>query len=227
MVRVLKAGTPKERIRRDYAPDFPKDIRDALLQLDESFFILKIRRCAPNRCYVLDKSRLILTHKIVGQSSSYTPASFGPVEMPADISVKISSRQNPGSGPNSAFDSWMEGNGWDEKDLKWAYKRVKLRRNIYGILSLTTPLGLILFPFWFRALYLAKAMKCRDFDVKPNIVVWFICLLYTISTLFVYAAVMFWIIKETNWGMGLRDRRALIPTIGTVILIGFLLYMSR
>ena len=222
MIRALKAGNSIERIRRDYAPDFPKDIQDVLLKLDDDFFVPTIMQCAPERCLVLDKNRLIFRQKLVGNEHAYAPANICPVEMPADVSVKTPPRARP----DNDFEAWVDGNGWDEDDLEQAYKRVKLRRNIYGVLSLT-PLGLILFPFWLRAMYLTKAMKNRSINVKLNTIAWIICIIYTICTFFVYAAVMIWIIKKTNWGMGLGDRRALIPTIAVVVLVAVLFFQSN
>lgn len=118
----------------------------------------------------------------------------------------------PGKKGSQNFDVWLQENGWDDETLEWAYRRVKLRRNIYGVLTLVTPLGLILFPFWARAMFLTKVFKNRSWSVDWNIAAKLILGLYTIATLFVYMFVMGRIITWTNWGMGLKDKRAYIPT---------------
>lgn len=98
------------------------------------------------------------------------------------------------------FEQWVAECGWSEADLQSAYRKVKLRRNIYGLLCLT-PLALILLPFWTRAAYLTKAIKKRDLDADLNKL---IALIFGLSCLYIYPFIMMMIIKKTNWGMGIN-----------------------
>lgn len=122
------------------------------------------------------------------------------------------------------FDDWMEGNGWGEEELEYAIKQVKLRRNIYGVLLLVPGLGFLLLPFWFRAVWLTRAMSRRDFDADFNFfenIVWFI---YGLPTFYIYPGVMGLIIRWSNWGMGLGDQRGFVlnALLGSFILLLFL-----
>lgn len=222
MARALNTGASAESIRRYFAPDFPKDIHDILLELDDDFFVPEIRQYAPDQCVVLDKEHLILTRQVVGKPSSYTPTNYGPVEMPADTTYKTSLRSKPGSD----FDTWVQMNGWDEEDLERAYKKVKLRRNIYGMLSFFPPFGVILLPFWLRAVYLTKAIRYRSWNVDSNILTKIIILIYGIPTLFIYPIIMGHIVKWSNWGMGLGDRKAFIPAVAVLALVAFLIFRA-
>lgn len=97
MARALREGIPAERIRREYAPDFPEDIQERLLKLDDDFFVPEIMRCAPERCAVLDKKRLIFRQELVESASKEVPAGFGPVEvseeeqerLPAEVPARL------------------------------------------------------------------------------------------------------------------------------------------
>ena len=105
------------------------------------------------------------------------------------------------------FEEWIEANGWTEEDIEQALERVKYRRNIYGILCLIPPLGVVLAPFWFTALLRTRQFRYRTLDLnvtEPNILVRLIYGFYMIGTLFVYPLVMGKIIARTNWGMGLN-----------------------
>ena len=105
------------------------------------------------------------------------------------------------------FDDWMEMNDWDEEDLAIALKRVKLRRNLYGVLLLVPGLGILLLPFWLRALWLTRALRSRDIDVGFRFFENVVAALLGLPTLFIYPIVMGWIIRWSNWGMGLEDPR--------------------
>lgn len=136
---------------------------------------------------------------------------------------------NPGGpaaapvGTDPAFEEWVEECGWDEEDLNWIYRKVRFRRNLYGVLLLLPLLGLLILPFWLRALNLTKFMRYRSFDVRPTFFAFVVCFLYGLPTLYIYPLIMMQIIKATNWGMGLGDRRALIPIVAMTILIGALI----
>lgn len=136
-----------------------------------------------------------------------------------------SSRPSISSSPmEPKFKKWMDDSDFDEDDLDWLYRRVKFRRNLYGILLLFPPLGILICPFWMRALFLTKAIRFHSFDVKPTFLAYGVFFLYSAPTLFIYPIIMAQIIIWTNWGMGLGDRRALIPIFITLVLIGLLLF---
>ncbi len=103
------------------------------------------------------------------------------------------------------WNQWVDESGLSEEDIEKAYKKVKFRRNLYGILTFLTPLGIILAPFWYKALYLTKAFRYRSFNVEPNKLAAIVFGLYMIGTLFIYPLVMLKIITKTNWGMGLKN----------------------
>ena len=198
----LADGVPTDQIRRDYAPDFPADAQDILLDVDSRFFVPELLRCAPDRCLHLDRKRLIFTREL---ETGGVPSQFGPV-------TDRPSGKKRGGKYTLNFDEWMEANGWDEEDLEWAYRRVKRRRNIYGILLLT-PLGFLLVPFWFRAVYLTKAMYYRDLDVGFNKLNYFVLFCYGLPTLGIYPFIMLCIIRWSEWGMGLGSKRARVLNI--------------
>ena len=104
-------------------------------------------------------------------------------------------------------------NGWDEEDLEWAYRRVKRRRNIYGILLLIPPLGILLLPFWLRAVYLTKVIYYRDMDVDFNKPTYFVLFCYGLPSLFIYPMIMGAIVSWSSWGMGLGSKRARVLNI--------------
>lgn len=103
------------------------------------------------------------------------------------------------------WNQWVDESGLSEEDIEKAYKKVKFRRNLYGILTFLTPLGIILAPFWYKALYLTKAFRYRSLNVEPNKLAAIVFGLYMIGTLFIYPLVMLKIITKTNWGMGLKN----------------------
>ncbi len=202
VLKDLADGVPTDQIRRDYAPDFPADAQDILLDVDSRFFVPELLRCAPDRCLHLDRKRLIFTREL---ETGGVPSQFGPV-------TDRPSGKKRGGKYTLSFDEWMEANGWDEEDLEWAYRRVKRRRNIYGILLLT-PLGFLLVPFWFRAVYLTKAMYYRDLDVGFNKLNYFVLFCYGLPTLGIYPFIMLCIIRWSEWGMGLGSKRARVLNI--------------
>ncbi len=202
VLKDLADGVPTDQIRRDYAPDFPAYAQDILLDVDSRFFVPELLRCAPDRCLHLDRKRLIFTREL---ETGGVPSQFGPV-------TDRPSGKKRGGKYTLSFDEWMEANGWDEEDLEWAYRRVKRRRNIYGILLLT-PLGFLLVPFWFRAVYLTKAMYYRDLDVGFNKLNYFVLFCYGLPTLGIYPFIMLCIIRWSEWGMGLGSKRARVLNI--------------
>ena len=202
VLKDLADGVPADQIRREYASDFPADAQDILLDMDSRFFVPELLRCAPDRCLHLDRRRLIFTREL---ETGGVPSQFGPV-------TGRSSGKKRGGKYTLNFDEWMEANGWDEEDLEWAYRRVKRRRNIYGILLLT-PLGFLLVPFWFRAVYLTKAMYYRDMDVGFNKLNYFVLFCYGLPTLGIYPFIMLCIIRWSEWGMGLGSKRARVLNI--------------
>lgn len=102
------------------------------------------------------------------------------------------------------WNTWVSENNITEEKLEKMYKKVKFRRNLYFILSWFTPLGILLTPFWYKALYLTKTFRYRNSDVDPNKFAAFLFGLYMIGTLFIYPLVMVKIITNTNWGMGIN-----------------------
>ena len=202
VLKDLADGVPTDQIRREYASNFPADAQDILLDVDSRFFVPELLRCAPDRCLHLDRKRLIFTREL---ETGGVPSQFGPV-------TDRPSGKKRGGKYTLSFDEWMEANGWDEEDLEWAYRRVKRRRNIYGILLLT-PLGFLLVPFWFRAVYLTKAMYYRDLDLGFNKLNYFVLFCYGLPTLGIYPFIMLCIIRWSEWGMGLGSKRARVLNI--------------
>ena len=203
VLKDLADGVPADQIRREYASDFPADAQDILLDVDSRFFVPELLRCAPDRCVHLDRKRLIFTREL---EMGGVPSQFGPV-------TDRSSGKKRGKKKGLSFDEWMEMNGWDEEDLEWACRRVKRRRNIYGILLLIPPLGILLLPFWLRAVYLTKAMYYRDMDVDFNKPTYFVLFCYGLPSLFIYPMIMGAIVSWSSWGMGLGTKRARVLNI--------------
>ena len=202
VLKDLADGVPADQIRRDYAPDFPADAQDILLDVDSRFFVPELLRCAPDRCVHLDRKRLIFTREL---EMGGVPSQFGPV------TDRSSGKKRSGKYTLN-FDEWMEANGWDEEDLEWAYRRVKRRRNIYGILLLT-PLGIFIMPFWYRAVYLTRAMYYRDLDVGFTKLAFFVYIGFALPSLGIYPFIMMRIIRWSEWGMGLGSKRARVLNI--------------
>ena len=203
VLKDLADGVPADQIRREYASDFPADAQDILLDVDSRFFVPELLRCAPERCLHLDRRRLIFTREL---ETGGVPSQFGPV-------TGRPSGKKRGKKKGPSFDEWMEANGWDEEDLEWAYRRVKRRRNIYGILLLIPPLGILLLPFWLRAVYLTKAIYYRDMDVDFNKPTYFVLFCYGLPSLFIYPMIMGAIVSWSSWGMGLGSKRARVLNI--------------
>lgn len=108
------------------------------------------------------------------------------------------------------FDDWMEMNGWDEETLELAIKKVKLRRNIYGVLLFVPALGILLLPFWLRAVWLTRAMRTRDIGVKFSFLENAVLVVLGLPTLFIYPIIMGWVVRWSSWGMGLGDIRGFV-----------------
>lgn len=126
----------------------------------------------------------------------------------------------PASGPvDRKFEAWVEDNGWDEEDLERYYKKIRFRRNLYGLCLLGGPLGVLILPFWLRAVYLTKSIRHRTFSVKTSWIVYLVTMLFGLPTLYIYPWIMGKIIVATNWGMGMGDRRAWIPIIAIIVMI--------
>ena len=209
VLKDLADGVPADQIRREYASDFPADAQDILLDMDSRFFVPELLRCAPDRCLHLDRRRLVFTDVL---ETGGTPSQFGPV-------TGRPSGKKRGKKKGPSFDEWMEANGWDEEDLEWAYRRVKRRRNIYGILLLIPPLGILLLPFWLRAVYLTKVIYYRDMDVDFNKPTYFVLFCYGLPSLFIYPMIMGAIVSWSSWGMGLGSKRARVLNILLLMLL--------
>lgn len=194
----LREGVPPDQLRQEYAPNFPTDLREDLLDADSRFFVPLLCRYAPDRCWYLDPDRLLLTTRLDPRASG---ASAGP-----------EGGERNGGDPGD-FDQWAADNGWDEEDLDWAYGQVRRRRNIYGALLLVPLLGLLVMPFWARAVYLTRALERRDLDVETSLPVKIIFCLFALPTLFLYPLLMLAVIRRSNWGMGLGDRRGRALTL--------------
>lgn len=136
-------------------------------------------------------------------------------------SVRTSIRKRKGQPID--FDDWMEMNGWDEDDLEVAIKQVKLRRNIYSVLLLVPGLGIFLMPFWLRAVWLTRAMCSRDIDVGFRFFENVVLFIFGLPTLFIYPIIMGWVIRWSNWGMGLKDPRGFV--LNTIFWGGILLLL--
>lgn len=220
IAKELEAGVPIGRIRGKYFPDFPDDVRDCLLRADRQFFVPRLRRCAPELCYRLDPNRLIFTRELdVGEK---VPVDFtkGPARGRSAGSAAGAGRRRRGKYPD--FDQWMAENGYDEEDLEWMCRRVRQRRNLYGVLMLIPPLGVVLLPFWLRAVYLTRVFTCRDYGVDFN---WFcklVMVVYGLPTVYIYPTVMGFIVRWSEWGMGLRTARARVLNIAALVLAAVL-----
>ena len=90
MARALKSDIPAERLRWEYAPNFPRDLQERLLRLDDDFFAPALMQCAPEPCAVLDRNRLTLKQETVELAPALVPApapaSFSPAQAPPDRS---------------------------------------------------------------------------------------------------------------------------------------------
>lgn len=220
IARELETGAPIGRIRGNYFPDFPDDVRDCLLRADRQLFVPRLRRCAPDRCRRLDPSRLVFTRELdVGEK---VPVDFtkGPDRGRSGGSAR------PARGPRRKncpdFDQWMAENGYDEEDLEWMCRRVRRRKNVYGVLMLFPPLGVVLLPFWLRAVYLTRVFSSRDYGVDFN---WFhklVTVVYGLPTVYIYPIVMGWIVRWSEWGMGLRTARARALSVIALVLAAVL-----
>ena len=198
VIKVLESGMSLAMIKSEYAEDFPEGLTDILEDVNTNFFIPALSESAD------------------GQKISSEQAS----------SVSVTHEKSLFRKQENSFDEWMQITGWNETDLERAYKKVKFRRNIYGILSVFPPLGFILLPFWFRAVYLTKAIRYRSWDVDFNIFTKIIFFLYGIPTLFIYPLIMLHIVKWSNWGMGLGDKRGRVLTLILVGVLAVLLVRS-
>lgn len=206
IARELEAGAPIGRIRGNYFPDFPDDVRDCLLRADRQFFVPRLRRCAPDRCWRLDPHGLCFKRELdLGEK---VPVDFtkGPDRGRSGGSARPARGPRRKNSPD--FDQWMAENNYDEEDLEWMCRRVRRRKNVYGVLMLFPPLGVVLLPFWLRAVYLTRVFSGRDFGVDFN---WFhklVTVVYGLPTVYIYPTVMGFIVRWSEWGMGLRTARA-------------------
>lgn len=220
IAKELEAGAPIGRIRREYFPDFPDDVRDCLLRADRQFFVPRLRRCAPDRCWRLDPHGLCFKRELdLGEK---VPVDFtkGPDRGRSGGSAR------PARGPRRKncpdFDQWMAENDYDEEDLEWMCRRVRRRKNVYGVLMLFPPLGVVLLPFWLRAVYLTRVFSSRDFGVDFN---WFhklVTVVYGLPTVYIYPMVMGFIVRWSEWGMGLRTARARALSVIALVLAAVL-----
>ncbi len=215
VLKDLADGVPADQIRREYASDFPADAQDILLDMDSRFFVPELLRCVPDRCLHLDRKRLIFTREL---ETGGVPSQFGPV-------TDRPSGKKRGKKKGPSFNEWIEMNGWHEEDLEWVYQRVRRRRNLYGIFMLT-PLGILLLPFWLRAVYLTKAIYHRDMDVDFNKPTYFVLFCYGLPSLFIYPMLMGAIVSWSSWGMGLGTKKARVLNIALLALLAALLLRS-
>ena len=101
------------------------------------------------------------------------------------------------------YDEWIRSRGWGQAQIEEAHRRLKKRELIYGLLSVL--LGQIyLVPFWVRANYLKRAIELRDLDVNPSFFPSVFNVLYMIGFLFIIPLIQISIIKNTDWGMGIK-----------------------
>ena len=216
VAKELKAGVPAGQVRLKYFQDFPDDIREDLLKLDGLFFAPRISQCAPDRCFRLDRSRLIFTREL-----------DLPEKIPVDFTRGPDGGGTGGTGGarrknRPDFDQWMAENDYDEEDLEWMCRRVRHRRNFYGVLMLFPPLGVVLLPFWLRAVYLTRVFSGRDFGVDFN---WFhklVTVVYGLPTVYIYPTVMGFIVRWSEWGMGLRTARSRVLNVIALVLAAVL-----
>lgn len=220
IARELEAGAPIGRIRGNYFPDFPDDVRDCLLRADRQFFVPRLRRCAPDRCWRLDPHGLCFKRELdLGEK---VPVDFtkGPDRGRSGGSARPARGPRRKNSPD--FDQWMAENDYDEEDLEWMCRRVRRRKNVYGVLMLFPPLGVVLLPFWLRAVYLTRVFSGRDFGVDFN---WFhklVTVVYGLPTVYIYPTVMGFIVRWSEWGMGLRTARARALSVIALVLAAVL-----
>lgn len=120
--------------------------------------------------------------------------------------------------------AWLADSGVEsQEDYLFLYNRVKKRRNIYLLVFFGLPLlgclfqtmgiemasdaflllsVIFIFPFLYKACYLAKAFKAMDLSVDPNKILSF---LFFLTWIFIIPFVLMIIINHTNWGMGLNN----------------------
>lgn len=196
IISALKAGAPPRQVQQQYAPEYPWDLPDVLLEIDLHYFIPEINKCVSTD---LSASRSKPASSGGASSRPTRPAS----DARAPAKGKGGGRRFKGKAEN--FDEWMEMNELSEEDLEWIYKRVKLRRNIYGVLSFCTPLGIGLLPFWFVAVQFTKIIRTRDLDAQPNFLCKVIFGLYSLGLLLLPIPFV-WFIGWSKWGMGLGTR---------------------
>lgn len=216
VAKELKAGVPAGQVRLKYFQDFPDDIREDLLKIDGLFFAPRISQCAPDRCFRLDRSRLIFTREL-----------DLPEKIPVDFTRGPDGGGTGGTGGarrknRPDFDQWMAENDYDEEDLEWMCRRVRRRRNFYGVLMLFPPLGVVLLPFWLRAVYLTRAFSSRDYGVDFSWLHKLVMVIYGLPTVYIYPLVMGFIVRWSEWGMGLRTARARALSVIALVLAAVL-----
>lgn len=206
IISALKAGAPPRQVQQQYAPEYPWDLPDVLLDIDLHYFIPEINKCVSTD---LSASR--------SRPASSGAASSRPARPASDARAPARKKGKPVD-----FDDWMEMNGWGEEELELAIKRVKLRRNIYGILLLVPMLGILLMPFWLRAVWLTKSFRSRDINVDFSFLEKVVMVVYGLPTFFIYPIAMGWLVRWSNWGMGLGDPRGSV--LNTLFWGGILLF---
>lgn len=109
------------------------------------------------------------------------------------------------------YNEWVEDNGFDEDDLALMYRTAKFRSLLYGILS-CTPIGFMFSPFWLWAGYVAKSLRCRNFNVQPGILVSIFYAIHGILTLFIYPyLIVNTVIGQTHWCMRADGKGWAVP----------------
>lgn len=188
-IRDLKSGMPLDAIIRKY--NFPADVFDSLRSLDQDIAASYSGSAAPSAAYT--------------SSAASEPALPGKSTKPPVHTRKRGKRRRFGQATES-FEEWMESYGIREDNLDEVTQRVKLRRNIYGVLSFCTPLGLILLPFWYAAVMLTKMLQTRDLDAEPGALCKFLFGVYAVGTLFLPAFFLLYLVSWSKWGMGMGTR---------------------
>lgn len=229
IIDALKSGMSADEVRRRYVPDFPRELREVLLEVDLRFFMPQINACVSKEHAAVSASRPKAerpketrqerpAERVRAERAAPRAAKEPQVSRPKP--VRLTKRQMR----NLDFEEWMENVGLDEEDLETIYQTARFRRNLFFFLTFFTgPLGILFAPFWGWAMYLTKAVRYRDFDASPNILAQFACGIMYIGGLIVYPILILWVVLPlTGWCLRPDQKDRFVPlwTLVGLILLG-------
>lgn len=221
-VRKMNRESGNKITRRSTAIEYFKNARDFAQTAGAKQGMAKIIRAlerGENCDDLTPEEALIYLRDLDGKLSNAIHGGGGANRSHA--AVRTSARRKGGKPID--FDDWMEMNGWDKDDLAFALRQVKRRRNIYGVLLLVPGLGILLMPFWLRAVWLTRAMRDQDIHADFRFPEKAVMVLWGLPTFFIYPIIIGWVIRWSNWGMGLKDPRGSV--LNTIFWGGILLLL--